>query len=250
MKKIPVATIVFTAVLGVWFSIVGSAQQAADSGVLLRAAIEKDEVDGDLQGAIVLYRQIIEKHGDNATVAAKALYRLGWCHERLGNQEARNAYRRLIDAYPGQKEQVALARTRLAELDAMAGEASRKPTFRKIRIPANPGNGVLSPDGNKFAFASQGSVWIVPIPGKVQPDLAGEPVRLTEPIDAFNVGNAMAWSGDGKWIAFNTWNKEGLGLYVVSSEGGEPTKVAVSRGGGINVTGRVSLSEAGLQLRG
>lgn len=249
MKKILLATIALIASLGVLLSIAGTARQAADPGVLLRAAIEKEEVDGDLEGAIVLYRQILANHGRNAAVAAKALYRLGWCHEKLGNLEARNAYRRLIDEYPGQREEVALARARLAALGAISGEAPRKPSFRKIRIPTNPGNGVLSPDGRRFAFASQGSVWIVPIPGNVEPDLAGEAVRLTEPIGAWNQGNTMAWSGDGKWIAFNVWNqKEGLGLYVVSSEGGEPTKIAVSRGGGINVTGRVSLSEDGRRL--
>jgi Tol biopolymer transport system component len=248
MKKMPMATIALIAVLGALLSIAGSTQQAADPGVLLRAAIEKEEVDGDLQGAIVLYRQIIASYGKNAAVAAKALYRLGQCHERLGNREAQNAYHRLIDEYPGQKEEVAMARARLAALGATAAEASRKPTFRKIRIPANPGNGVLSPDGKRFAFVSQGSVWVVPIPGKVQPDLAGEPVRLTEPIDAFNVGNTMTWSGDGKWIAFNVWNKEGLGLYVVSSEGGEPTKIAVSRSGQSAFGGRVSLSEDGRRL--
>ncbi len=145
MKKILIAGIAFIAFLGVWFSITGRAQQAPDPGVLLRAAVEKEEVDGDLKGAIALYMQIIEKHSGNAAVAARALYHLGLCHERLGNQEARTAYRRIIDQYPGQEEQVALAKARLTELDAASANASRKPTFRKIRIPANPGNGVLSP---------------------------------------------------------------------------------------------------------
>jgi Tol biopolymer transport system component len=219
-----------------------------DPAVRLERAIQLETVDGDLRGAIVLYEQISASHGSNAAVAAKALYRLGWCHEKLGDREAQAAYRRLIDEYPGQKDEVALARARLAALGAAAADASAKPAFRKIRIPANPGNGVLSPDGRTFAFASEGSVWTVPIPGKVQPDLAGEPVRLTEPIDANSTGNTMAWSGDGKWIAFNVWNKEGLGLYVVSSEGGVPTKIPVSRSGQHAYGGRVSLSEDGRRL--
>jgi Tol biopolymer transport system component len=217
-----------------------------DPAVQLERAIQLETVDGDLGGAIVLYEQIVATHGSSPAVAAKALYRLGGCHEKLGNRQARTAYRRLINEYPGQKDEVALARARLAALGP--AEASGKPTFRKIRIPANPGNGVLSPDGSHFAFASEGSVWIVPIPGKVQPDLAGEPVRLTLPIDANNTGNTMAWSGDGKWIAFNVWNNEGLGLHVVSSEGGEPTKIPVSRTGRSPYGGRVSLSQDGRRL--
>jgi len=225
-----------------------SSIQQESAKELFERAVYLEETKGELEKAIGVYNTILEQFAENHGLAAKALYRIGLCHEKLGSQEAQKAYRRLIEQYPGQKEEVALARARLAGLTATAQGASRKPTFRKIRIPANPGNGVLSPDGRKFAFASQGSVWIVPIPGKVQRDLAGEPVRLTEPIDAFNLGNTMAWSGDGKWIAFNVWNKEGLGLYVVSSEGGELTKIAVSRGGGINVSPRVSLSEDGRRL--
>ncbi len=246
--KLKVTLIVVLSSLGGAVLLSGFVQQET-AKELLEKAIYFEDTRGDLSGAIEIYNEILDNFAQNSEVAAKALYRLGSCHERLGNQEARNAYRRIIDEYPGQKEQVALARARLAELDARAANATRKPTFRKIRIPANPGNGVLSPDGRKFAFASEGSIWVVPIPGPVDPGLSGEPVRLTTPIDAVNVGNAaMAWSGDGKWIAFNVWNKEGLGLYVVSSEGGEPTKIAISRSGQHPYGIRVSLSEYGQRL--
>ena len=80
-----------------------------------------------------------------------------------------------------------------------------KPTFTRISIPTYPGNGVLSPDGEQLAFVSGGIVWTVPLHGKVDPNLAGQPVRLTEQISAWNRGtiNLMAWSDNGKWIAFN-----------------------------------------------
>jgi Tol biopolymer transport system component len=245
MKLKKALTIFILFFMGAAVLLLGSIQQQT-AKELLEKAIYFEDTRGDLSGAIEIYNEILDNFAQNSEVAAGALYRLGLCHERLGNREARNAYRRIIDEYPDQKEQVVLARARLAELDATVANASRKPTFRKIRIPANPGNGVLSPDGRKFAFASQGSVWVVPIPGKVQPDLAGEPVRLTDPIDVNNMGNTMVWSGDGKWIAFNTWNqKEGSGLYVISSEGGKPTRIAVSRGGG---SLGISLSEDGGRL--
>ena len=50
------------------------------------------------------------------SLAAKAQLRIGICYEKLGSQEARKAYQRLIADYPGQKEEVALARDRLARL--------------------------------------------------------------------------------------------------------------------------------------
>lgn len=114
-------------------------------------------------------------------------------------------------------------------------EAEGKPIFRKVRIPANPGNGVLSPDGRLLAFASEGSLWVVPISGNVQPDVAGEAVRLTEPMGASNRNNSLAWSANGNWIAFNVQEDQGnqLAVYVVPSSGGTPKKVTgqLDRGG-------------------
>jgi Tol biopolymer transport system component len=143
-----------------------------------------------------------------------------------------------------------LAKERLAKLTKALAEETHKPSFRKIRIPANPGNGVLSPDGKVLAFTSQGSVWAVPIHGKVQADLAGEPVRLTEPLGAFNMGNIMAWSADGQWIAFNAVDNKKVVIYVVSASGGKPKKILVNlyRGGGPAYDYRVSLSADGKTL--
>jgi tetratricopeptide (TPR) repeat protein len=70
--------------------------QTADPAVLLRAAIEKEEVDGNLDAAIEQYKQIIKIAGANRAVAAQALLRLGGCYEKRGPEEARRAYEQLI----------------------------------------------------------------------------------------------------------------------------------------------------------
>jgi Tol biopolymer transport system component len=207
-------------------------------------------VEGKLEEAIAIFREIIEKYPQNSPLAAKALFHMGLCYEKLGNQEAQKAYQRLIADYPGQKEEVALAKERLAKIAKVLAEEVKKPSFRKIRIPANPGNGVLSPDGKLLAFTSQGSVWVVPISGKVQFDLAGEPVRLTEPVGARNTGNILAWSGDGQWIAFNALDGQKVVIYVVSVSGGIPKKIPanLSRRSGYAFNLRLSLSADGKTL--
>ncbi|HDT12932.1 MAG TPA: tetratricopeptide repeat protein, partial [Candidatus Aminicenantes bacterium] len=129
----------------------GAIQQETASG-LFEKAVYLEETKGDLQQAIEIYGRIIERFADNQPVAAKALYRMGLCHEKMGSQEAQKAYRSLIDRYPGQKEEVVLARARLAELSAGVLSAARKPTFRKIRISSILGGYVcLSPDGKSIS---------------------------------------------------------------------------------------------------
>ena len=169
---------VVMAALGVLLTMVGDARQA-DPGVQLRAAIEKEEVAGDLEGAMALYRQIIAANGKNRAVTARAMLRLAGCYEKLGQTEARKLYERLVAEYSDQAQEVTSARARLAALAKSA--ESQKPTFRRITIPGNVSSGAqLSSDGTRLAMASGGDIWVVNLRGQVAPEIAGAPVRLTQ----------------------------------------------------------------------
>ncbi len=201
-------------------------------------ALSKERVEGSLAEAITLYQKVIDETKDDS-LAAKAQLRIGICYEKLGSQEAGKAYRRLIADYPAQKEEVALARERLANLAAISEPALRKPVFRKIetpfRIPQWSG-GCLSPDGKALAFGSQAFIWTVPIPGNVDPKLAGEPNRL--PGTEGTLGQGLTWSGDGRWIAFSRafrqvgggyirFNPEEAYIDVIRSSGGDPKRIPI-----------------------
>ncbi len=92
---------------------------------------------------------------------------------------------------------------------------------------------MLSPDGRRLAFISDGSLWVVPIPGKSDPHIAGAPVRLTEPMDAWDVANvSIAWSGDGNWIGFRVAvprmdRRAEEEIYMVPAQGGEPRRLPI-----------------------
>jgi bla regulator protein BlaR1 len=45
--------------------------------------------------------------------------------------------------------------------ESAASQPTHQTTFKKIRIPSKPDNGVLSPDGKRLAFVSKGSIWVV-----------------------------------------------------------------------------------------
>jgi Tol biopolymer transport system component len=206
----------------------GQEQQAQK---LLSEAIYQEEVNGKLDEAIKTYQLILNKYPDDRKVSAEVLLHLGMCYEKLGNQEAVKTYKRLVSNFPEQKNQVAIARERLSRLIQAAEKVlavSLAPKFTKIKMPTNPGNGLLSPDGKRIAFIFDGCVWTIPVSGGVDPLIAGEPKKLTDNIGAWDNSNSFAWSGDGKWIAVNAELKSSsTSIYVIPSEGGKPHKVQV-----------------------
>ena len=225
-------------------------QQSRSADVLLGAALHQEEVEGNLEAAIETYKKILAEYPDNRPLAAKALLQMGQCYEKLGKTEARKAYQRLIDNYSDQQSEVALAREAIARLSKALVEVAAKPRFTKIRIPtklSSLGVGALSPDGGRFAFASEGSIWVVPVHGKVDPDISGEPLKLTESMPDWVV--LPTWSGDGKWIAFNHIDERHASIYVVPSGGGQTKRIAVKAYRSANLyDGRLSLSPDGKLL--
>lgn len=68
--------------------------QSAD--VRFRAAQQKENIEGDLNAAIRMYRQISDDRATPPDIAARALLRLGKCYQRMGSAEARKAYERIV----------------------------------------------------------------------------------------------------------------------------------------------------------
>ena len=224
---------------------------------LFPKGIQLEEVKGELERAIEVYQTIVDKYSENKTIAAKALFHIGLCYEKLGKQEAQKAYQRLIEEYPGQIQEVNLAKKRLANLVKATETVPIKPTFRKIRIPIEISSEMrLSPDGQKVSLVSDKKLWILPLSGKLGPDFPGAPIELnTQGVRVAWI--AHTWSGDGKWIAFNEYplndvtkgeNKGNHCIYVVSSKGGNPKKVHENYRDERIVNYRISLSPDGKTL--
>jgi Tol biopolymer transport system component len=249
MRQRHVVTMVLA--LALTWPATGYAQQTAEE--LYQAGLYQEEVQGDLERAIATYRSILTDHPDSRAVGAKAQLHIGLCYEMLGLNEAQRAYRRVIDDYAEHRDEVTVARQRLASLSLALAELNRKPTFRKIAIASKPQNGVLSPDGKMLAFVSEGAVWVVPLHGNVDPDIAGEPVRIAEVPGARDNGSLMAWSADGDWIAVNgdlvVYDRDvGTDVYVIPAGGGDPRGVRVPDRGGHSWSYRVSLSPDGQKV--
>ena len=204
------------AILGALVSVAGIARQAEDPGVLLRAAIEKEEVDGDLQAAIDLYKQIVAKHSDNRPIAAKALLRLGGCYEKLGEKQAslaQKAFETVVEDYPDQTEAVNLAKKKLAaSLGARALMKQGSAEFSIRQIWSGPGtdtSGCISPDGRYLSFVDWETGDLA-----VRDLSAGTNRRLTNKGTWEQSPGEMAmeskWSRDGRRIVYQWYDKDGI----------------------------------------
>lgn len=234
------------------FVFVFAFQSSDDLKILYEKAKYTMETKGDLQEALTIFEQIVGHENADRSLRAKAQLQIGMCKEKLGLKEAINAYQEVVNSYPEQHGEVAVAKQRLSVLSNALEKIAHQPGFKKIRMPSKPGNGVLSPDGKKMAFIMEGSVWVIPISGEVDPYIAGEPIKLTADIGAWEMNGTLAWSGDGKWIVFNA-KVEGASnqpeVYIVSSAGGDPKKIPIpARQCGWPEEFRLSLSPDGKTL--
>ncbi|MEK7408095.1 MAG: tetratricopeptide repeat protein [Acidobacteriota bacterium] len=201
-------------------------QKSGQPEAMLRAAMDKETVDGDLKAAIEVYRKIVQQGGGRATVA-KALLRMGQCQEKLGQAEARKAYERLVREFSDQRETAAEARTRLAALGASPAPRSEGMVARQLwsgkGVHARP---ALSPDGRFFVFTDDATGDLT-----LREIATGQMRRLTRQSAPWTYwAESPAVSPDGKQVAYG-WNHKQrfharqapwAELRVVSVNGDEP----------------------------
>jgi len=188
---------------------------------LLQKAIQIETVDGDLNAAIKLYRQIVENPGENRAVAAKALLQIGKCYEKLGSLEARKAYETLLEEYADQSDIATEARSRLAALTKPAKEVGIK--IRQVWTEGEAANSFYvspTPDGRSLVYVDWDSGGNVAIR-----ELASGQSRLittsANAPDHFALHPIL--SPDGKQIAFMWFNANSktYDLRVVEIDGGK-----------------------------
>ncbi|MFC2161319.1 tetratricopeptide repeat protein [Acidobacteriota bacterium] len=231
MKKRSIEKVILIIFLGMSLSIVGISQKIEDPGVMLRSAIEKEEVDGDLLGAIELYQQIIEKFDTNQAIAAKAQLRIGLCYEKLGQKNAKqalDAYQKVINNYPLQSEEVKAAKEKLSRLQRAEAIISKENkegfVIRKVIDGTGTGfeGGKPSPDGNKFVFTDWDSGNLA-----VYESTTGKKRPLTSQAsweeDHIQYVENSTWSPDGKQIVYDWYNENGvIELRIIGLDGLTP----------------------------
>jgi Tol biopolymer transport system component len=198
------------------------AQQSAEE--MYEAAVFKKDADGDMIGAIKIFREIVERFQDNVGIAAKAQLQIGICFEKMGQKnvkQAQEAFQKVLDNYPAQSEEVKIAREKLAALlkprpEAVADVQSSRmnPIWSERDMKKLPGGGTgienprPSPDGKCIAFIDWNSGF-----GNlyVQETASGKITCLTEP-RPLKESKAHAydsrWSRDSRRLAYIWENDE------------------------------------------
>lgn len=183
--------------------------------VLLQAAIKQELVEGDLKGAIEQFQKIAQS--SSPEVAAQALLHMAACYDKLGQDEARNVYERVVREYPNQKNAVVEAR---AWLNAHGAATSQQARVSVERIWAGPDvtlDGQPFADGRYFTFRiwqggaanlavrdlSTGENRLLTHDGTVAEPLAGHPIP----------------SPDGKQIAYRMHGKKDSTIRLINSDG-------------------------------
>lgn len=115
--------------------------------VALRAAIERETVQGDLKGAIEQYKKLALE--SNHAVAAKALIRLGEAYEKQGSAEARKEYELVISKFGDQSDAVAEARLHLGGTAATSNAVSSHAVWDQ---GSGAFGGTVSADGRYLCF--------------------------------------------------------------------------------------------------
>jgi Tol biopolymer transport system component len=224
-KTQKISRILFLTALGLFF-LIGhlSSQQTAEE--LFEKAMVMEEAQGDLQKAIGLYEQILKQFPENDVIAGKAQLHIGLCYEKLGRSEAIKAYELVLEKYAGQKELVAVARARLAELkhDKPAGLLVVDLDFYVPQYSLQPFD--LSPDGTKML-----GVEMIKGQNIVVCDLESQKVEYITDYDWSSDSSWTynpIWSPDGEEIAFSANNEDSEGRRLMKSTLEGPPQVLLS----------------------
>lgn len=218
-----------------------AAQKNPEAEVLFQAAAHAEMVEGDLEKAIRLYREVVTKFAGDRAIAAQALVKLGACYQKIGRDEARSAYERVVLDYADQADAVRIARAKLLQLagPGSAGGSTKAagPTYHLVLdrfgtlgdVAFVPRNFDFAPDGSRFVFRKA-------VPEKQTTllfiaDAEGALVRpLLEDTGTWWGFDYPRWAPDGRRVAYLVhkapYNVPGpWGIFVADAESGKTAQI-------------------------
>jgi Tol biopolymer transport system component len=249
MKSILTVVLGIALCAGLW-----GAQDSRSPEVQLKAAIHKEEVEGDRKGAIEQYKKLA--NSKDRAVAAKALIRMGECYEKLGDTEAAKAYERVVRDFADQRDAVAAAQQHL-----VANAAQSETGIEVQRLAAYPDRRLyggssldgqsISRDGRYLAFSKGDGVYVQDLAKGTERRIVAKTSLQesfnqfispkTSPQESFDA----AISPDGLQVVYLKDVRQNPGnshseLYVIGADGSNPRLLFSGKQGEFLVLGSVS----------
>lgn len=168
----------------------------------MKAAMHKEQVQGDLKGAIAAYQEILRKHAANRSVAAQALVHMAECYQKQGDAEAKRIYERVVREFGDQRDAASQARTRLAAMQPADSGATL--SYRRVWSgPKVDTEGSVSADGRYLSFPDWNTG------NQALHDLVtGEDRVLTNDGSRQRYAEHSVISPDGKKVAYARYNPD------------------------------------------
>jgi len=195
-------------------------------------AVDLLETKGNVRAAMKLFEETARS--SDRSLAARSLFYLGACHEKLGEaqaKEARAAYQRVVRDYADQGEIVAQARVRLAALGGPGAGGGL--VIRRVLTDASGVGEVLTADGKYI----RGIDWETG--DVVQFEIAsGQRTRITNRgpwSETGEYGYFQAFSRDGKQIAYGWYAKDGVSQLRIRNLDGSGLRTLYSEKGAADV---------------
>ena len=188
----------------------------------LQRVIQAEMARGDCPTSILEYQRIVDRAGSNRRVAAEALLRIAECHRRIGDDEAKKVYSRIVAQF-GDQEAAAVARSRITP---------RKlgPSNRAIwEVPSEPYFwGDVSADGRYIAYGNQtdGDIYVHDFETDTNRRVTRDAKEGTPPARADSEGHGddtWSFSKDGKQLAYSWRVGRREELRIISLAPGQQT---------------------------
>ena len=191
--------------------------QAQNSQQLFQKGMIQEEGEGNLTEAIEIYNSIVNNADADRELRAKALLHVGICYEKLGDQNARKAYQKLISEYSDQSDIAAMGRENLKGLKKPDNISKNKGiTASQMWSPAQDTYGV-SPDGRYLNYIDWDNISI-----NIK-DLHNGTTRVVSKVGTWIKPNQFPdksiWSPDGKKLAYYWFDGDDTELHIVNMDG-------------------------------
>ena len=178
--------------------------------VELQRAQQKELANGDHKAAIAECKRIADRAGKDHAVAAKSLLHEAEALQSLGDAQAQKIYQQIVNKYGDQKEAVATAQARLKDT------ATPAVVYRVVwTLPASSPIqiGRVSPDGRYVAYTPNTDLMIR--------DLANGSTRTVAHCMG-QPGPTLAWTRDGRHLAFELETDDGTEIRFINFDGSGP----------------------------